>query len=410
MAHYLKRCVPFGLVFAGSVLIAFANTRLGDYSFDGGPAVHALLHGDFAAYFAAPAIMGPFSTLVQVPFAALGGSQLTQYQWACVPCLVATGLLGLYLAELAGRRGASPVYRATIATLCLVNPLTCAALWGGHPEELLTGALAVGAVAVASEGHNRRAALLLGLALASKQWAVIAILPTLMALPNRRGRAALGAFALALALTLPSFIAAPSVFSSVQTHAATTSRVVDPWNVWYLFAPVVEHRLSFGSTRVTAHVHEASPLVTAITHPLIVLLAFVVPLALIGRRRRFGVSGADAMALLALLALLRCALDPVGNLYYHEPLLLALIGWDALARPRTLPLRGLLCAAVAALFWKWPVELTVSQLSVFSAAYTAVAVASAIVIGASLFGRSRRRSGIEYPLLGGIPSSVEPVS
>ena len=55
------------------------------------------------------------------------------------------------------------------------------------------------------------------------------------------------------------------------------------------------------------------------------------------------------MALLALLALLRCALDPVDNLYYHEPLLIALLGWDAFAS-RGLPWRGLVGVAVAFAF------------------------------------------------------------
>ena len=201
MSANVKRCLPFAAVAGASAWIASRSVGTGDYPADAGPAIDALAHGRIADFLGANPVMGPFSILLRAPFALLGGgNELEVYRWGSFPCLLAAGLLGLYLAALARRRGAGFLAQAAIAAICLVNPLTFVALDNGHPEEILTAALAVGAVAVAAEGHSRRAALLLGLAIASKQWAVIAVLPVLMALPSARFRAGLGAAAIVFAL------------------------------------------------------------------------------------------------------------------------------------------------------------------------------------------------------------------
>jgi hypothetical protein len=334
-------------------------------------------------YLSAKAMMGPFSTLVQAPFVAQGGGDaLHAYRWAAFPCLLAAGLLGLYLASVARRRGASRLSQTLLAGLCLVNPITIEALQYGHPEEILTAALAVGAVACASDGHKGRTAVLLGLAVASKQWAVIAILPALMALPERRIRTGLAAGAIVVALTLPGLLAAPGSFSEVNHDAASTGRIASPWSIWYPAADVKTEKHQVGTEMLVAHVHEAPPLVGSLSHPLIVLLAFALPVALALRRGRFALSGADAMGLLALLALLRCGLDPLDNLYYHEPLLLALIGWDAFS-PGRLPLRGLAGAAIALFFRNWSLHLT--DIAAFNDLYVFVVVVAAVAISLALF-------------------------
>jgi hypothetical protein len=403
MTSVVRRSLPFALVAAASVWLASTISAMGDWSGDSWPAVSALAHGRVSEYLSAKALMGPFSTLVQAPFAALaGGGALHAYRWAAFPCLLSAGLLGLYLARIAGRRGASRLAQALIASLCLVNPLTFEALQYGHPEEILTAALAVGAVAAASEGHRWRAALLLGLALASKQWAVIAILPVLMALPGRRLRVALAAGALAAVLVLPGVLANFGAFSEVSGNAASAGRIAAPWSIWYPLvgvtteahrSVVVEDGHPSGTDTVVAHVHRTPALVGSLTHPLIVLLALLIPLALALRRGSFGLSGADAMALLAVLALLRCVLDPVDNVYYHAPLLLALLGWDAMA-PRGLPVRGLAGAALALLFRQWSQGLT--DVTAYNDAYIAVVLIAGLAIALTLFRPGRRFTG--YPV------------
>ena len=56
------------------------------------------------------------------------------------------------------------------------------------------------------------------------------------------------------------------------------------------------------------------------------------PLGWLFWRRRARLAPEDALGLLALLLLLRCLLDPWNNDYYHAPFLLALLGWEAVAR------------------------------------------------------------------------------
>jgi hypothetical protein len=369
MPTALRRSLPFAIVALTSAWLASTVSSTGDWLYDSWPAVHALAGGHLGTYLEAKAMMGPFATLVQAPFAHLsGGADIHAYRWAAFPCLLAAGLLGLYLASIAARRGLPQLGRFLLAGLCLVNPLTVEALQSGHPEEILTAALAVGAIATASEGRRGLAAVLLGLAIASKQWAVIAILPVLMALLGGRLRVGLAAAGIAAILVLPGVLASPGSFSEVNSNAASTGRIVTPWSVWYPVANVTTEVHHVDGTALVANVHEAPPLVGSLSHPLILVLALLIPLGIAARRKGFGLSGSDAMALFALLALLRCGLDPVDNLYYPEPLLLALLGWDAFAADR-LPLRGLAGAALALLFRDWSLHL--ADFALYSDAYVA---------------------------------------
>lgn len=381
MERRLDKFLLVGTLVAIASWIAFSNISLGDWDTDSAPAVTALANGHVSAYLSAHAVMGPLATLVQAPFAALGSSPLSEYQWACLPCLLAAAALGLYLGAIARRRGASLVTQALIAVFTLLNPLTICAVQAGHPEEVLTAALAVGAVAVAIQGHGGRAGLLLGLAIASKQWAVIAVLPTLLALPRgklRSGAIGLGAVAV---LYLPSLIASPGSFMDVQGNAASGGSVATIWSVWYPFANVDVVHLSGG---LTGHVHRVPAGLGALTHPLILATAVLLPLAVCLRRGRFVLSGEEAIALLTLLAVLRCILDPVNNIYYAVPLMPALAAWDALGRDR-LPLRSLSAVTVAFLFWKWSLHL--GNLHLFNLAYLAVLIAAGLAAGAALLRR-----------------------
>jgi len=385
MGGAAKRVLPFaGVVLAGVWLVSRISST-GDWEYDSWKAVGPLAHGHVGDYLAAKLLMGPLPPLLEAPFAAIPqGDFLTVYQWACIPPLLVAGVCGLYVAAVAGRRGASSLTQVLLASLFLVNPLTVAALEAGHPEEILTAALAVAAVAAAGEGKAWRAALLLGLALASKQWAVIAIFPVLMALPDRRLRAAGIAAGIAVVLTLPGFLAAPGGFSDVHAVAAQTGRVVSPLNVWYPISSEVPEVVGRGQEAVVAHVRRPPEAISALSHPLIVLLAFAVPLALVFKRRRFGLAASEAMALLALLALLRCVLDCLDNVYYHLPLLLALIGWDAVAA-RGLPLRTLLGAAAAFVFVHWSLNLdNAADVTAFSYAYLALVIPAGVAIALSL--------------------------
>jgi hypothetical protein len=373
-----------GLVALASAWIATSLDSQADWRIDAAPAIQALTAGHVGAYLSADAMMGTFATLVQTPFVALSGTTgLDAYRWASFPCLLAAGLLGLYLAAIARRRGAGRFTQGALAVLCLVNPLTFEALGNGHPEEILTAALVVASVVTACENRPWHTAVLIGLAVASKQWAVIGVLPALMALPSHRLRTAICAAGVASLLILPAVVADPGSFLGVQGEAAATGRVVTPWSVWYPVSASTTEIYSVGGERLVAHLQEAPGAVGSLSHPLIVLLALALPLALALRRGKLPLSASDAMALLALVALVRCALDPVDNLYYHLPLLLALFGWDALAA-RGLPLRSLAGVTAALLFWQAWHDL--SDPTSFNTAYLIGAGALACALLSSLFG------------------------
>ena len=75
------------------------------------------------------------------------------------------------------RRGRPWTLWALMAAACVLNPLTYQAAFYGHPEELLAAALAVGAVIAAGRRHWLLGGLMLGAALATKQWAALAVVP-----------------------------------------------------------------------------------------------------------------------------------------------------------------------------------------------------------------------------------------
>jgi hypothetical protein len=382
--------------------IAFATSGLGDYPMDAGPAVDALAHGDVGGFLGTHPDMGPVSILLRAPLAAIAGAgEFAAYQWGSLACLLAAGVLGVYLASLARARGAGEVTQLVIAGVCVVNPLSVSALEAGHPEEVLTAALLVGAVAVAWQGHVGRTALLLGLAVACKQWALIGVLPVLMALPEHRLRAALGAGGIALALILPGILASPGEFFETQRSLAVETQYVTPWSAWYPGSAATTQAVP--ELGASVDVHHASDLVARISHPLILVVALAVPLGLALRRRLFSLTGAEAMGVLALLMLARCVLDPVDNLYYHEPFLLALLGWDALST-RGLPVRGLVAAGVLELLARWS-EPPLDP-AVFNTAYLAIAAAAAGAIVVSLL-RPPRESA-ESEGIGGLATGMGP--
>ena len=170
MLPLLKRSGPYALVGLLCALLAWQATEIGDWHTDAGTGVEALAAGEVGRYLSWASLVGPFASFIQAPFVAVSGtSGADAYPWAVFPCLFGAGLAGLYLGRIAVRRGAPPLTGILIPLLALLNPLTIEALDFGHPEEILTAALAVAAIAAAAEHHPRRTALLLGLAIASKQ-------------------------------------------------------------------------------------------------------------------------------------------------------------------------------------------------------------------------------------------------
>jgi hypothetical protein len=298
-----------------------------DYFTDAGPAIDALARGDLDGFLSGQPLMGSFSVIVRAPFVAAVFDQSldTVYYAGALPCLLATVVLGLALARLVADRGQPPAVQGLVAGLAVINPLTFRALHWGHPEELLAAALCVGAVLAALRERQIVAGVLLGLALATKQWALLAVLPALLAAPRQRLVLLGVSAAVAGLLTVPLAIADLQNFRSVASSAAgqtSAAASTTPWNVWW---PLADLTAVAGTTRWVAPGWVAS-----VSHPLIVVLALPLSGLLWLRRDR---RPDDALLLLALLFLLRCLLDNWNNDYYNVPFFLSLLAWETVRRP-----------------------------------------------------------------------------
>jgi hypothetical protein len=429
---------------AGLAAIAVAwlglyGTGWNDYEAEAEPAFTALAHGHLLNFLRfVPAYGG--SLVERAPFALLpdlwGGGTLAVYRSVAVPCLLAAAALAVWLvaqmrrANVVDARPASPAThsprrsrqlvggraaRAIVIAIVVANPLTVVSLEHGHPEEILGGALCVGALLLAVRKHSLWAGIALGLAIANKEWALVAVGPVLVASvtnaapietpPGARrvdrlrlsaGRASvlvclLGTAATAAAVLAPLALVPGGQFASAaRAVASTPSNIFSPQSVWWFFG---HHspgaRGPFGT--VGAGFRVAPAWVGPLSHPAVVLGAALLSALWWARRRssrtraqtlsgahvaagRAPTTGAwptNELALLALALLARCLLDTWDNGYYPEPFLLALCAWEALSDPVHPPILTILsCVLVWASFEWVPNLLSPDGQSVFFLAWT----------------------------------------
>jgi hypothetical protein len=349
---------------------------------DAAPQINALIAGDLPAFFSLQAPMGPVSLLLRAPFAALGQSELTRYRLGAFICLLALALLAVHVGLTMARRGRSWMAWTVIPAALLVNPLTYNALTFGHPEEALTAALCVGAVLVAPR-RATGAAVLLGCAIATKQWALMALIPALIVAPAA-GRIRLGAVTVLLAgaLIAPMAIGDLDRFLAAQSAVGLgvdVSGTVTPSNVWWPFAATVAQQVQTPqgiaydlSFVLPSAVGEASRLI---------IIALAIGLALLYARRRSDGQPEDVLCLLALILLVRCIFDPVNFSYHHLPFLVALLAWEGLRR-RVPVASAIAIAAVLALQY---VIVPMGSGWRINAFYLAWAIPTAVYLGVQTF-------------------------
>lgn len=316
---------------AAGIFLGFWPHETADYARDAGPILHPLIQGDLTKALDHQPAMGWFAILFRVPFAfaARHGSTLLEYRLGNVPCVLVLAALGVYLAVRARRQQASLLAACLVLVLAVLAPMNWHALADGHPEELLGAALCVVAVIAAASGRSPLAAgVMLGLALATKQWAVLAAGPALLAAPRGRAQIAAAAAVTAGAITFVPVLAASQHVLSPARPAAGAGRMIEPASLWWPLGQV-HHVAAAGWT---VDVHTLPQWLANLTHPLIVLLGILLPLALLAKTRGAPISCETALTLLALLFLLRCALDPMTVGYYHVPLLVSLLALEALHR------------------------------------------------------------------------------
>jgi hypothetical protein len=335
------RFAPFAVPAAAALLatwlmatVTMATFAFSDYDNEAKPAVDLLVAGDLAGFAGhLPAYGG--SLVLRAPFALLpglwGGGEEAVFRTLAVPCLLAAAALGVALWR-PGRAG------WIVLLVCVANPLTRQALDLGHPEELLGGALCAGAVLAALRDRPLLAGLLLGLALANKAWALLAVVPVLTALPaGTRVRALLVAVPVAGVLVAPMALGGSGAAAAGSAH--DTGVIFQPWQLWWFLG---EHgHVVRGLGGMVKEGYRAAPgWLGPIAHPT-VLAAGVLAGAVFARRGR-----QVALPLLALVLGLRCVLDPWNTDYYALPCIFALAAW-----------RPVLALAVTALAWVTLVQL-----------------------------------------------------
>ncbi|HEV3056388.1 MAG TPA: glycosyltransferase 87 family protein [Solirubrobacteraceae bacterium] len=299
------------------------------------PAIAALMHGDLAGYAAHQPTMGATSLLLRAPILwlahALHGNPMLGYQLGAFICLLP---LGLFAGWLVARRSAPSIERfsgAIVAVLLVLGPVVQDAVSSGHPESVLKGVLSVAAVLAALAGRTRWAAVLLGLAVGTKPDALIAVPAVLVALPERRWESLGIAAAISAALVGLPPLANPGAFVSAL-HGESATHAVNDLSLWWPLGATVHfasgalapgHLLPFGLSRSGASI-----------------IAVVVVAPILGwaylRSRRRGLP-TDALALLALLGLVRCLCDSTHLEYYWFTALMPLAAWEVISA-RRLPL------------------------------------------------------------------------
>jgi hypothetical protein len=359
-----------------------------DYDNEARPAFEALTHGHVLDFLRlAPAYGG--SLIERAPFAivprAWGGGQLAVYRMAALPCLLAAAMLGVWLVSRMRAERRPALARAVALAVCVANPLTLRALELGHPEELLGACMCVAAVLLAANDRPLWAGLLLGLAIANKEWALLAAAPVLLALPaKRRVPCLVGAVAVAAAVLAPLALVRSGGFVTATRTSATPAGVIfQPWQLWWFLGhhgPLV-HGL-FGAPKLG---YRTGPVWTStIAHPLILAVGLALSVALWLRERPAGRVGArSALLALALLMLLRCVLDTWDTEYYLLPFVFALLAWEIrgpIARP---PVLALSSSVLAWLSFQWlPAHASPDLQAAFFLAWT---LPLAAALGVRLF-------------------------
>ena len=326
---------PVSLAIVVGALTAWVGLRtmaFTDYESEVEPALLALRAGHVEDFLLALPSYGG-SVILRLPFVALpdlwGGGDLALFRSMAVPCLAAGAALGVFLWHHAVRHGAGLWSRVAVLVLCTGNPLTLRALEIGHPEELLGAVLCVAAVLAAGGGRPVIAGALLGLAVANKPWAVLAVAPVLIALSAGRLRALAAAGVAGGVVLMPLALLEGSALAQASAVARDSGQIFQPWQVWWFLG---DHGQVVSGLFTDKPGYRTAPgWLGPIARPLVIGVPLVLSLIVAGRLRRR--PWHDALLLLAFVLLLRCLLDPWNVVYYELPFLLALVAWEVHARP-----------------------------------------------------------------------------
>jgi hypothetical protein len=305
------------------------------------PFIDAVLRGDLAGAVHDQPVMGLTSLVVRLPFAGLGrliDGRLLEYRLGALVCALALAVIAVALAVTGLRRGLW-VGAISAAALLLFNLNLTGAISAGHPEELLGAGLATAAVAAAATRRPTAAGILLGAAVGTKPWALLAAVPVLLASVDIRRTIVAAAAAGAIALApLPAL--SPGRFVEVNQALGATRRVYGQ-SAWSLVAVRIHRIVQLGSGEHRRISVALLPGGLNRGRAGLVVLPLAAGLGLLLKHRR-PLALPHALALLAFLLLARTMLDPANLRYYAIPFLTAMAVWEGLHWNR-LPLVGM-CA------------------------------------------------------------------
>jgi hypothetical protein len=303
-----------GLAFAYAPHKSSGATKLTDYYREAWPAYSALLHGHVREFLQhSPAYVG--SLILRAPFAMMawlwGGGANAVYITSAVPCMLAAVAFCAWLAGQPRRRGGIGwASRLFPIICCVLNPVVLVAIYFGHPEEVLGAVLCVAAVVLATRGKAGLAGLVTALAIINKPWALVVVPVVFAVLPGGRRRALLVVVGLVGAVYVPVVALRDSGLSASSGGTKIGSIFNAPELLWW-----------FGLHSWI--VQQARWLIGAVAFGCAGLWWWA-------RKPARGQvpTASEALLLLALVLLLRAALDPWNNPYYHVPFLFALIAYE----------------------------------------------------------------------------------
>lgn len=398
----LSRLRPHLPALLGAVLGAAAIAWLGlidfgwnDYAWEADPAFDALRAGHVGTFLTlAPSYGGSF--VLRAPFALIpnlwGGGELAVYRAVAAPALIGSVALAVWVAAKMRAQDQTLLARATAIGLITAGPVAEHALEIGHAEEIMGGLLCTAAVLAGLGRRWALAGILLGLALATKAWALVAVMPVLLAVGPRWWRTALVAGAVAALVLAPLYFGSNGSFHATTKGMSQTGVIFQPAQVWWFTGHHGgEVRGMDGQLKEGYRISPAW--LTGITHPLIVIVGLTLPLLWLIRRRRR--DPGDLVLLLALTLHLRCLLDTWNIGYYAVPMIFALLVWEAVIRRRP----PVLALAVTALLWvtfRWlPVHgVEPDQMTLF---YLAWSVPLTVAMTLRVFIGERRRTRVQAP-------------
>jgi hypothetical protein len=382
-------CVLVGL----AIFVAGTTTATGDYGNpvcddyrcdDAAPALEALSRGDIRRFFREQPGMGPVSLILRAPAVALAraadASDLDRYRIGAAVCIVLALLIVIWLAREALARTAPRLAVAGFVAVMAVAILWTKAIQFGHPEEPLAAALVLAAAVLAARRERLAAGLVLGAAVATKEWALLAVAPiALIAGLGEWKRLLLPALAVVVLLNGTMAVASPTAFK--DAHAARVRSISvygSPLSVWWRFGDREVLRRSAAGEDYAVH---PPKLATDLVRPGALILALL--LSYVWWRRARGRDVFEPLALLALILLLRAALDTVTSSYHIIPMLMTLATWELFAR-RRLPVVAAAATVCLQLTFR-----SIDDLYTMNTVYLAWTVPLALYLGVACFRRQR---------------------